>query len=241
MTKLFAVILSLMLLTGAAMAEDFQSMTGLDRMQEKLDAGVTIDKVYYTNGYGFSTSEFTTDDPEEIKQLWTALNKISVKGQVDEYITDWYPQIVFYLSDGTNAGVSFEANWLSIGAKNYEMKNAEDFWTLTAMLVQKHDEEEKVIIWAGHELVTGGWEIASDPAITDEVRALFDKAVDGLDGVNCIPVAYLGSQVVAGYNHAILCQVTTVYPDEIPRWVIMYLYEDLDGGVSVTDITDLNW
>ena len=37
MKKLFAVILSLMLLTGAAMAEDFQSMTGLDRMQEKLD------------------------------------------------------------------------------------------------------------------------------------------------------------------------------------------------------------
>ena len=140
MKKLFAVILSLMLLTGAAMAEDFQSMTGLDRMQEKLDAGVTIDKVYYTNGYRFSTSEFTTDDPEEIKQLWTALNKISVKGQVDEYITDWYPQIVFYLSDGTSAGVSFEANWLSIGAKNYEMENAEDFWTLTAMLVQKHDE-----------------------------------------------------------------------------------------------------
>ena len=87
--------------------------------------------------------------------------------------------------------------------------------------------------------VVGG--TAADPAITDSVRALFDKAMDGLVGMNYVPVAYLGSQVVAGYNHAILCQATTVYPGATPRWVIVYLFEDLDGGVEITNIVDLNW
>ncbi len=91
------------------------------------------------------------------------------------------------------------------------------------------------------EPVDGGWGAASDPSITETIQALFDKAVDGLVGVDYVPVAYLGGQVVAGYNHAILCQATVVYPGAIPTWVIMYLFEDLDGNVSITDIVDLVW
>ena len=91
------------------------------------------------------------------------------------------------------------------------------------------------------KLTLGGWAAASDPAITDEIQELFDKGIKGLVGVHYVPVAYLGSQVVAGLNHAILCQATVVYPGAEPRWVIVYLFEDLKGGVSVTDITDLNW
>ena len=56
-----------------------------------------------------------------------------------------------------------------------------------------------------------------------------------------VPVTYLGMQVAAGYNHAILCQATTVYPGAAPRWVIVYLFEDLEGGVTMTDIRDLSW
>ncbi len=87
--------------------------------------------------------------------------------------------------------------------------------------------------------LVGGWSIAEDTAITDEVRAVFEKGVEGLLGVNYVPVAYLGSQLVAGCNHAVLCRATTVYPGAKPHWVIMYLYEDLEGNVSVTEITDL--
>lgn len=90
------------------------------------------------------------------------------------------------------------------------------------------------------EPVDGGWGVAGDPAITDEIRAIFDKGTEGLVGVNYIPVTYLGMQIVAGYNYAILCQATTVYPGAQPRWVIMYLFEDLDGGVTLTNIVDLN-
>ena len=241
MKKLIAIFLAALLMVSVAAAEDalsFQSLTGLDEMQRKLDAGITIGKVYYNDGYGFSTSEFTTTDQEEIQALWTALNQITVKGRVNKSITDWYPQIVFYLSDGTTAYVPFESHWLSLPTPwpqaNYELENDDAFWNLTAFLVSKYENFPE-------EPVDGGWGAASDPTITDGIKALFDKATDGLLGVNYVPVVYLGSQIVAGYNHAILCQATTVYPGAEPRWVILYLFEDLDGGVTVTNIMDLNW
>ena len=89
--------------------------------------------------------------------------------------------------------------------------------------------------------MVGGWTPAEDPAITDEVNELIAKALDGLVGVNYVPVAYLGSQVVAGINHAILCQATAVVPDAVPAWKILYLYEDLEGNVSVLSIADFDF
>ncbi len=241
MKKLFVIMLSVMFVMSAALAEDFQSMTGMDVLQSKLNDGNIIEKVYFTNGYGFSTSEFTTDDPEEISLLWTALNKITVKNRVEESITDWYPTIVFYLSDGTQAIVSFEANWLCIGATDkYEIENAEEFWDLTASLVQKEEEKEKIIL-AWKETVDGSWEAATDSAITDEIRAVFDRAMNGFVGVKYVPAAYLGMKAAAGHSHAILCQATTVYPGAVPCWVILYLSEDPDGGATIQDIAELNW
>ena len=247
MKKIIALLTALILLTASAATAqdkpaDIQSMTALGEIREKLDQGVQIGKVYYTDGYGFSTSEFTTDDPEEIEQLWEAVNAITVGEKVNESITDWYPEIVFCLTDGTQGRVSFEAKWLCAGMDNYEIGNAEGFWNLTAALVEKHAAMAAGAVRVGrNEAADGGWGTASDPAITDEVRALFDKAMKGLVGVNYVPVAYLGSQVVAGCSHAVLCQATTVYPGAAPRWVIVYLFEDLDGGVTITDIRDLNW
>ena len=150
MKKLFAVLMLVTLLAGTAAAEDFRTMTKLDELQAKLDTGVTIEKVFYTDGYGFSISEFSTDNRQEIDLLWTALNKITVKERVDMSITDWYPYIEFYLSDGTRAGISFESHWLSIGMDNYELENAEEFWYLTAALVKLHTEME-------YGPIPGGW------------------------------------------------------------------------------------
>ena len=219
MKKIFMLLMiGILLAASVAMAEDkpttIQSMTELGDIQKKLDQGLTIGKAYYTSGYGFSTSEFTTDDPDEIEQLWQAVNAITVGQKVDEFITDWYPQIVFYLTDGTYGCVCFDAEWLSVdGMGNYEISNAEGFWNLTAALVEKHAETEQGTVPGGwNEPVDGGWGTASDPTITDEVRALFEKALDGLVGVNYVPVTYLGTQVVAGYNH-----------------------------IAITDIRDLNW
>ena len=97
------------------------------------------------------------------------------------------------------------------------------------------DEAENMML-----TIAGGWTPAADPTITGEVKALLDKGMEGLVGVNYTPVAYLGSQVVSGTNHAILCQATVVYPGATPYFVIVYLYEDLQGNVSLMNIADFD-
>ena len=91
------------------------------------------------------------------------------------------------------------------------------------------------------EALSGGWTPAADPTVTEELRALFDRAMEGLMGVDYVPVAYLGSQIVAGVNHAFLCQATVVYPNAPPRWTIVYLYQDLAGQVTLLNIADFDF
>ncbi len=89
----------------------------------------------------------------------------------------------------------------------------------------------------------GGWTPSADPTVTEELQALFEKGTETLTGVSYIPVAYLGSQVVAGTNHAFLCQAVTAYPgslDMIPTYAMVYLYEDLSGNVSILSIADFD-
>ena len=65
---------------------------------------------------------------------------------------------------------------------------------------------------ASAQTLCGGWPPSEDPAVTEELKALFDKGTETLTGVSYLPVAYLGSQVVAGTNHAFLCKAVTAYP-----------------------------
>ena len=93
------------------------------------------------------------------------------------------------------------------------------------------------------EPVSGGWIPSADPAVTEEFRELFEKGTGALTGASYIPAAYLGSQVVAGTNHAFLCQAVTAYPGSLetePAYATVYLYEDLSGNVSILSIADLD-
>jgi len=86
----------------------------------------------------------------------------------------------------------------------------------------------------------GSFETPEDFTVTEERQAIFDKGMEGLLGVGYTPVAYLGSQLVAGTNHAFLCQAKVVVPDAVPYWTIVYLYQDLEGNVSVLNIVNLD-
>lgn len=113
----------------------FMTLTGLSRMAGALKEGCVIEKVYYTDGFGFSDSEFTTTEQEEIRALWDAICSIQLGEPSQMGITDWYPQIVFYLDNGQQFNVRFEGEWLDVG-KNYEIGNEEAFWSLTHRLVE---------------------------------------------------------------------------------------------------------
>ena len=94
---------------------------------------------------------------------------------------------------------------------------------------------------SGGGMLAGGWAVAEDPTVTDDLNNKLWQALDsyqtGTVTVAYTPVAYLGSQVVAGTNYAILCRSQEI--NQQPTLVIIYLYEDLEGNVSVLSIADL--
>lgn len=84
--------------------------------------------------------------------------------------------------------------------------------------------------------IAGGWVKADSPVITEDFKKLFEKAVIELVGGNYVPVAYLGSQVVAGTNHRVLCKATPGVPDAKTTYAIMTIYEDLGGKTKITEL-----
>lgn len=85
--------------------------------------------------------------------------------------------------------------------------------------------------------ILGGWQVNSDSTAMNKnkaAKAAFKKATEGLTGVSYKAVAFLGSQVVAGKNYAVLCRATPANPDASPEVVIMYIYEDLSGNAEIT-------
>ena len=53
---------------------------------------------------------------------------------------------------------------------------------------------EPVFAVAEENCISGSWKRASDPALTEKVRKVFDKAFEGLEGVSYTPVALLASR-----------------------------------------------
>ena len=86
----------------------------------------------------------------------------------------------------------------------------------------------------------GGWTPVEDAKMTGDAQSAFDKAMEGLIGVNYIPVALIGRQLVSGTNFCILCEATVVYPDAKPYYALVYLYQDLQGKAEVTNIVKLD-
>ena len=88
--------------------------------------------------------------------------------------------------------------------------------------------------------LAGGWAVADHSEVTEEEKAVFDQAMDRLTGVNYEPIAYLGHQLVSGTNHCFLCRATVVYPNAVPKLVLVYIYQDLSGNTKITNIVDLD-
>ena len=95
-------------------------------------------------------------------------------------------------------------------------------------------------VFACAEPVMGGWSVSENNEITEENRAVFDKATQTLLGVNYEPIALLGTQVVAGTNFCFLCRTTVVYPDAVPQLALVYIYLDLEGNATVTNVSELD-
>lgn len=75
------------------------------------------------------------------------------------------------------------------------------------------------------------WDIPETTELTDEARALFDKAMEGLTGVGYEPVGLLGEKDGV---YCILCRATVIVPDAKPYYSLVYVNED--GLQNIWDI-----
>ncbi len=81
---------------------------------------------------------------------------------------------------------------------------------------------------------------AKEIELPENAKAAFEKAMEGYDGANFTPVAYLGSQVVAGTNYKLLCKEVIVTAEPIAKYSVIKVYEDLSGNAEITDVTELD-
>lgn len=88
--------------------------------------------------------------------------------------------------------------------------------------------------------VAGGWTLSADGAVPEQAQSAFDKAMEGLVGVNYTPVALLGTQLVSGTNYSLLCEATVVYPDAKPSYAVVTVYENLQGVAEIRNIAGLD-
>lgn len=91
------------------------------------------------------------------------------------------------------------------------------------------------------EPMVGGWQNVPHEAaeLPEDAQAAFDKALEGLVGAKYVPVALMSTQVVAGMNYCILCQITPVVPDAASTWALVYIYADLQGNAEIMNVYDL--
>jgi len=76
----------------------------------------------------------------------------------------------------------------------------------------------------------GGWTEKSETNLSDEQKAVFEKAVAGTEYEGYELVALVSTQVVAGTNYKFKCK------DADGNEKIVLVYEDLDGNASVTSV-----
>lgn len=93
-------------------------------------------------------------------------------------------------------------------------------------------------------MIPGGYEIkVSTHSLPQRVASGFNKAFEGFTGATYECIAYLGSKVVHGINHALLCKQTLTLEKDVNSLVLVILNEkpgDVKGEhFAVVDIQTL--
>ena len=91
------------------------------------------------------------------------------------------------------------------------------------------------------EKLLGGWKITDHDAeeLPEDAQRAFDKAKDKLTDGEYTPVSLLATQLVAGTNYCILCQVTPSDAESEQKWTLVYIYADLQGNAEIMNTYDL--
>ena len=139
---------------------------------------------------------------------------------------------------GTNhCFLSKGSNWLELVYFYEDLQGNVKLMNVADLPIVPQADGTTAAVEAG---LTGGWTYAEDPTVTEEMAAKLEKALEKNLGATYVPVANLGTQVVAGLNRCLLCQVTSVSPNATPHYALAYIYTDLEGNSSLTQVIDLD-
>ena len=75
------------------------------------------------------------------------------------------------------------------------------------------------------------WDLPETIEMTDDVQELFTNAMNGLVGVDYVPLGYMGEKDGV---YCILCRATVVYPDAKPYYALVYVNDQ--GVQNIWDI-----
>ena len=173
------------------------------------------------------------------------LNKVSVEhkkifeeavGQLDGYFYEPVALLGTQLVSGTN--YAFVCQPTTVG------KSAMNSLVITYIYVDTSGNasfigDERIVL-PGTEndngQLAGGWSYVESTEVTPKIKKMFEDIQAYNGDPTYIPIVNVGTQVVAGTNHAVLCKVTK---DGNTSLVLVYVYEDLEGICQVTNTEDI--
>lgn len=223
-------------LTGALVVVSFTACSKAKETTAEITADTVVEKMSGNKRVGgWSVPQDTKITEEELKIFNKAIEGLTGVGY--EPVAYLGSQVVA----GTNHCFLCKSTVIYPGATNR--------YTLV-YIYEKLDGTEEILKFEDVTLpgtadadgtpIAGGWRYTEDPEADDNVTEVVDKATGKLLGAEYEPVAYIGSQVVEGMNHAVLCRITAVSPDAESGYALVYIYEDLNGGVEVLEINEIS-
>lgn len=89
--------------------------------------------------------------------------------------------------------------------------------------------------------LSGGWEVTESSEITDEERAIFNQAVQGITDVAYDPVALLATQVVAGKNYCFLARESSYNLSEKPSYELVYVWQAPGESAKLLEMQEIEF
>ncbi len=87
--------------------------------------------------------------------------------------------------------------------------------------------------------ISSSWKQTSSPELTSVVKALAERAFDGLTGVSYKPVALLAERTTfSGTQYRLLCRSTVITPDAEEQYTVVTLSRGWLGYTEILTISD---
>lgn len=176
-----------------------------------------------TGGWGYFNSSEDVNIPEDAKEAFDKANDGSYK-------------LVAYLGSQVVAGTNYyflceKKNTLYNVVVYNDLKGNSSILKSNVVNIENKDINFEEQVGALDPNEATGY-------LSTEQKEVFNKAVEGLTGVEYTPITCLGTQIVAGTNYRFLCKATQTNEQPVTKLAIIEIYEDLKGQVEITSICE---